>query len=53
MHDFHLQDLLSTCVVAGSLGEVLLVNYQETQVVVPDSDAGQEIQAGTVAVVLL
>ena len=29
------------------------MNYQETQVVVPDSDAGQEIQAGTVAVVLL
>lgn len=22
------------------------MNYQETQVVVPDSDAGQEIQAG-------
>lgn len=29
------------------------MNYQETQVVVPDSVAGQEIQAGAVAVVLL
>lgn len=37
---------MSTCVAAGSLGEALLMNYQETQVVVPDSDAGQEIQAG-------